>query len=711
MNFKTDKNLLSRAGQDLIVEYRKGYDMPPVYDSKWRVLYDAKVDRIDIGHGSDFSISTFKFPASRWHADAGISRGDMVRIRTDQPKSDEQTIVFQGFITKEISDFFGGTDKAAGHEHYIIACMDYRWLLSTVAPIYGQCTRGPDDFTNYGTPSQAPITNSYTFLSARRAIFNADGRANMDPVDLSYNNADIPLFSPGKTAVPWTAKDMIRYILSPLWNRAYTYIKIDDPAKLTGMDHEDFNSVLSHIVIDSLNIVEALELICKNIGFSFREDYTADGVELVFYEIANATSYVRSEDDTTILHRLHAPAVNEDIAPAVQSGKKMLWQMYLAEDIAAVVNNPWGLGAPGRFEFTAELIPAWLDSDLVPDTSDDNANLFLTEAQLQEITDKNSYDYFRKYHTRGSNFLRSVGRKWTLNEAGFYSGTDYDRGMPFDFSTVIAPQFITDKKGRRLFAPFNRQLLPCLTLDDDWINSVGIKVEFSFDTGATWESIPCSIVPLEGECGIYIEEPNLAEITIVEESTITSGDLEGVKLNLFSSLCDDIVNERIFKDKEWKTRIRVTASVQMDMRAEQYASPSIASGSPFLHAMIYDFSEEYGIASRDPNSSFAKAGKPALQYDHTTEMLNHLLDIRRTNEDMSVSGRFTLERLWLGDGSGFPDFCVGDSIEQITGRNYNLSSALGAGVVYPEIVRISYSPSSQKMSLFTRDLRFAEVTL
>jgi len=70
--------------------------------------------------------------------------------------------------------------------------------------------------------------------------------------------------------------------------------------------------------------------------------------------------------------------------------------MDLAEDIAAVVNKPWGLGAPHRFEFTAELAPAWLGSDLDPDTTESNANLFFTEAQLQEMTDPNAKSYYKR---------------------------------------------------------------------------------------------------------------------------------------------------------------------------------------------------------------------------------------------------------------------------------------------------------------------------
>ena len=163
--------------------------------------------------------------------------------------------------------------------------------------------------------------------------------------------------------------------------------------------------------------------------------------------------------------------------------------------------------------------------------------------QLQDITSPNDKDYYKYYHPRGSNFLRNVGRKWALNEAGRYSAT-HDRGMPFDFTTVIDPAYLINSKGKRVYGPFNRQLLPCLTMDKDSLNSIGIMLEFSFDGGSSWQSIPAAVSSLSDECGIYIDEANLAELVDQAEGTITGGPLDGVQLNYWTSLCDDIINGR-----------------------------------------------------------------------------------------------------------------------------------------------------------------------
>jgi len=297
--------------------------------------------------------------------------------------------------------------------------------------------------------------------------------------------------------------------------------------------------------------------------------------------------------------------------------------------------------------------------------------------------------------------------------------------MPFDFKTVIPTQHILSQTGKRLYALVNRQLLPALTLDKDTLSSIGIKVEFSFDGGETWQVIPAAISSLKDECAIYIEEANLAELVDEAEGTISGGDLDGIQLNYWTSLCDDILNERSFKDEgeeveRWKTRIRITASIQLDQRLRRFASPSPASGSPFLHRQIYDFSEKYGLIKRTessiyaPSSPPADSDPPAWEVDSGDWFDKHMQAVRDANEDMSVSGQFTLERMW------FDVFSIGDYIKKIEGRNYSLHANYTyqapkqgekARIVYPEILQIIYLPDAQKMKLITRDLRFAEVVL
>ena len=115
--------------------------------------------------------------------------------------------------------------------------------------------------------------------------------------------------------------------------------------------------------------------------------------------------------------------------------------------------------------------------------------------------------------------------------------------------------------------------------------------------------------------------------------------------------------------------------------------------------------------SRFSSSDPEIPGLPAWEVDSSDWFDKHLKAVRQANEDMSISGQFTLDRLALGDGSGEPDVAIGDCIEKIAGREYSLAADCGGREVYPEIVQIIYLPDKQKTKLITRDLRFAEVVL
>jgi len=733
-----DRQSVSRQAQLLLVEVRPARGIPPRYESEWQPVFAAQVERIEINPGSQPNRAIISFPDLRWDGDHGLRFGYRIRITTAEPES-LRTCIFSGFFIRQIRSFSGGTEKGGAFEKNQILCLDHRWLLAATSPLTGIIARSPDNYNNWGTPLQEAFVDQYTSFSGRRLIFNYDGRANCDPtlvkVVLSeetdqqdevscytpcFIDPDLPDAAPSY----WTASLMLRYVLSPLFNRAYDYFPITDPLQLAGLDHPDWQKYLGRTSVEGLNIIQAAEYIAAQIGFSFREDYDPDGNPyLVFYKVGSATTYNRGDTVTvndqsvtsnTILHALHTPAVGEQVSDAVSSGAKIIQQGEMADDISAANNAPIGLGSVHSFECTFNLVPAWLDSDLTPDTSgDNNENLFFTEADLQKITNKNSKDYFKYYHPRGSAFLLDVGRKWALNEIGTYTNGDtYNRGAPYDFLTVIANDYLLDPQyGYLLYGPFKRALTSPLTLGNDSLNPVDIKVEFSFDSGATFQVIPCTISSLSAEAGIYIDEPNLAELVDIAEGNISGGDLDGLQLNYWTSLCDDIVNSRSFKDGQWHTRVRVTATIQMDQRLARIANRTNRSGSPFTQSGVFDFSDQYKFQSRQSSSVFAGGGLYAWNLNQTADLDDRLASIRNANEDAAFSGRFTLERLWLGDDSDQPEFAVGDCIERITGREFYLAASFGSRTVFPEIVRIVYLPATQKQILFTRDLRYAEVLI
>ncbi len=723
-----DSQNLQRIAQDLVVEYRPSTGSPPDYSGDWLPIFGAAVERIVIERDSRPSSLLFWFPDRRWNAPGDPKFADQVRVISTEQDPAARSIMFCGFVTNDRVSFSGGNDTRSGHEQLGFAALDFRWLLDVTSPIMGQYARTIDNYTTFPT---TPVKGEVTWLNGRRAIFNPDGVPNKDLAELEFVDSvgtvlyECPIFcNPSRDSLKadaWSARDMIRYLLSELNNKALDYFDFTDPADLLGLDHTDFDKVLNNVVVDTLNVAEAIEYICRQIGWGYRQDNFNDGtVTLVFYELGRAGAYVRSDSDPAIIQQLYAPAVDDNLAAAVAAGEKLLWSADIARDISGVVNKPWGYGAPEQLEFTAELVPAWLDSDLDPDTSGtDFENLFIIDADLQTVTSPDSHSFYRNYHVRGSAFKTIVGRKWALNETGSYTDVmiigdaeyPYDRGPMFDFVDVIDDKFARHpakpgEVGLRRFGPFNRRLLACLTPDNTGLNNAGIVVEFSFDGGATWQKIPCAIESLEDEAGILITEPNLSEMFDKAESKIGSGSLESVALNYWTSLCRDILDSNSFKDGEWNTRVRVTASVQMDKRLIRDSQPSIDSGSPFLQARCYDYSDNYYLRHRCSSSIFA-SDTPSPNLDQSGTLDSHIDKIRSANEDFSIAGRFVLERLWLGDGMGWPQFMIGDVIKAIFGRDADLSASWNESKRYPEIVRIEYLPQKQQTVLFTRDLRFS----
>jgi len=701
-----DEKQLDRTAQFLYVQHKAGNGSPPNYPSKWKDVYAAKVESITDNMNAAPTEAIFWFPALHWNDNPGLTQGDKIRILAP-----DGTVVFDGFMVRTSRQFSGGNEHGGKYERLAYICLDHRWLWIATSPVYGQYGRSPDDYSNYGKSSQSPRTGYYTAFTGRRCIFNADGLPNADNDMLNItgktSSYQVRLFcNSSPDAHAWTAGEMIQYLIatSYTWN----YFSITDPSELTGLDDKDWEAVLLNVAVEGLNTATAMQHICQQIGWSYRLDYTDGDPELVFFKSGSSSG-------AAIAHELYAPppadSPNDDIRDAVEKGKKMLWASQYEQDITTTVNNLFFMGSPHKFEFTAELVPAWDDDEFAPDTSDDYASLYFYESELSDLDNPNLLTFFKDYHARGSSFKRHVGRLWALNESGRYTN-DLDRGMPFDFAEVLPAKYIYDVNGRRIFGPYDRQLLPCLTMAKHSSDSVGIIVEFSFNGGQTWQQLSCSIVSLKDQCGIYITEPNLAEIKPEGDAVIDEGDLEDIELNFFTSLSDDKHNGRDFKDDEWNTRVRVTASVQLDQRLGGQVTP-LHSGSPFWQRDLIDASGDYHFQQRIEDGEYGTsifANKDItpdnrLESDARNDYVafkEYATSIRDSLQDMSISGQFTLDRLWLNT------FKPGDYITQIAGRDYKFKTGLGKSRLYPEIVQVIHLVQKQKTKLITRDLRFSE---
>jgi hypothetical protein len=698
-----------RIAKFILAEYRECGRDGVVGD--WTTLPNAKVLDITLRDGGEHNTADIDISDTRWNATRGVSWGYQVRLRYSS------TVLFQGFITNFKSGYSSAvaTDPQSppsAKEGVQIHCKDYRWLYNRCSPVNGQVARGIDDYNN------DEKLDSATFMSGRRCVFNPSGMFNMDPDIVTFGEgwgafedsfASYVFGNASKTGTPWTAGAAINFLLSPLCNQIPALLSIDNPLDLPGLTHADFSTILNNILVNNLNVVDAVSLICDNIGWTFREQYTMDGPLWVFYKSGMATGttrvYIESGYNPCVLHSLHAPAVGEDIDKAIQTdGKKMVMALDLTEDIDPVINQPWGLGAPHQFEITAELVPAWEDADLHIAAA--VADLYKTESELQDESDPDSFDFYKYHHALGSDFLRDVGRKFALNESGKYTDDEtYDRGALFDFTTVGIPTGYLVSGGKKLYGPFNRRFLPCLTFDKDSVNSVGIRLQWSCDAGTTWQELDCPVEILEGEAAVRLMIPNLAEIVDKKKGLIAAGDYAGTEINFFTALADDIHNARVFKTGGWNTRVRITATVEMDQR-NGHKNDTVYAGSPYVQAKCFDFADRYTLQKRCSSSTYYGGDLPTWDTDESDKLLAQMELIRKANEDMAIHGQVVLDRLWI-DGTNPPTFALGDGITGFTGRDYPLGQTLGSRTVYPELVQIQYLVQSQKMILLLRDPRLS----
>lgn len=707
----TDAQLLVRNARRLIVQFNHP-------SSGWTTLNTALVTEVTISAGSRPSTAEFVFPDLRWNTanPYNLYRGAEVVVITDDGIGTE-TILFWGFITNFGRSFGGGNQDGDAAESIRVRCADHRWLLAKTSPIVGIFARSIDDYDiDQQTNTWTPKDNQATLMLGRPVVFNADGRPDCDPIELTISgssqypgfNGTVPIHCrPGAlNAQYWTIRRMLRNILSPLYNRPRSLTAFIDPPLMDQLHPDifpDLDTVVHGLALPAgIAIPEAADRILSQIGYTYREDYYANAPAWAIYKPGYATATVRDRAAApVIIQELYAPAPGENIADAVAAGERMVTGGDLDEDIDPAITSPWCIGETDLFETTFELVPAWIDTDLLVCDHVD-------EADLQQDANPDQYDFYKYYHTSGSQFRRDVGRKWALNEFGAYSDKlYYDRGPVFDFAAVCNPGLV-DYDGYRNYGPFARKFLPCLTLDTGSLNSIGIKTEFSFDGGATWQTVQAAITCCRDECAIRITDPNLSDILPKNAGTITVNG-KSVEHNYWTSLCRDNANSgdnpQAYYWPNWQTKVRVTACVQMDQRLSTWLAPTPAAGTPYAQTRVFDMSDRYGRKLRMTASQ--ATGSAWQTPDHGDKLMAQAAYLQAANQDASVAGHLTLDRLWLGDGEGFPLFCCGDGVTAIRGRNLSLEAGgVGSGI-FPEIVQIVYHVQQQQMDIILRDLKKA----
>lgn len=717
---------------------------------EWVEILAASCPQVVINAGARPSTARIHLADRRWHDRGGLNEGDMVRVISAGAGIYEPTLLFVGTLTARRPNW----QPAAESSIWIAQCPKY--AMSRRHVIYGQYAFQMAAYTGatWSTGPPAPAAdvgggvagNTLTFLaSGRRCIFNerdsqnVASRQNMENTEADTSAGTLATATPvfgyldGRL---WTIRDMIRYVLAFYSDTTATdHFPQDDPADDPALAHANFDKSPRHFVAEKKNLPQLLEELALLAGHQYRldwylSDYHTVELQHVFYPLATTTQDRRRRDNLTRSHRLHSPLPGDDLSSWLDADYNVVTAGELVEDSGPVVNYSVAMGERYVDEIGAGLVPAWKDSQMGWTVSA-SQKIFYTHAEIKEIRtdgdDPNDKTFFSRHHPAGSSFntYKDVGRKWALNETGRYNHSDYDRDSSDPGVYLLGLLGLLDEPATITLAEagyFPRQISECLTcIDADKRKHINYHLQFSLDAGTTWHNLhDFNVELLDNEWGIWIAEPNLADIDLDRKggvgqgtSDIFSGSdpntTDGLAMNFWTSLYRDKENDRSYKAGEWKTLVKLTASVQLDDRVVLAQSLS-GSGTSLTQVGLYDRSLEYRIRTQRDNSAFSGvSGYTVDSFDESSQLASHQAVVDAANRRRSYSGTFTLPRIFGAQGSEAlrrPRFLPGDTITRIEGRGLDL--AIGNGE-YPWIQQITYNLEQQQTSLVTCDLRMSRI--
>ena len=643
--------------------------------------------------------------------------------------------------------------------------------------------------------------NSITRLTGRRCIFNENGKPNKSPTTCDYHprgsTGDIyglPVFG-YLGAEYWSARDMIVYLLT-IENKAME-IGIGPTANVSdsiGLDDSAFDVPINHFIAERLTPLEAVEAITNFVGWQFRLDNYWDNdtpkQRWVFFQPGIATGRIRSATSATVLHTLYAgdnysQAYIDGFAPAAETvidvlsrGENLISSSNLLLDSRNVANVSHALGGRKLYEATFNLVPGWYDSsvnlyldgippELWTGAIDDRSfveyprtnplphekSIYITNDEITPIGDDiDNYNYYNMFmpdgawfnggltrqdfigFTAGTNYLyytNNAGRKWVLNETGYYSKTNYARGGPYNFGDALNA---FDNKTNGYFPRTIKDTLTSLGPDG---NSLKYKIQWSFDSGVTWNDFDYKVLLLEDEFGFYIAEPNLAEIKIISDEQFFAEDFfdvsdPGTERNYFTIL---LGNTALRTWGDWTLRMRIICSIELDDRLVNINDITNQSGSKYAQSVLLDLSNQYQYSKREASSIFAdNDGLTSNALDNTEALKTNQTLIDKLNREARRTGNFAIPYIYTAEGPitttsdiigsdaesvgeieytkhynwRLPRFTVGDCIEGIKGRGVSLAT-LGGGQGdssnYVTIEQVRYLPEKGHTEIVTADLR------
>ncbi|KPL20744.1 MAG: hypothetical protein AMJ75_11285 [Phycisphaerae bacterium SM1_79] len=305
------------------------------------------------------------------------------------------------------------------------------------------------------------VDGTTLLLDGFDTIFNPDSRPNASNSQVQVNGRSYTVFCPeGLSGRLWSYAELIDYLLSE-----YLPVGVLMTPELSRLRVLTDGQIARDLDVTGLSLLEALHRCCDRIALEFKFVPNMNSIgprqAIVFYKTETGRTI---ELDCQKKGNLLNPS-RTNIAGV--SSRKNFWP---------VTHRYIGLGDFKIFEATFNLTMGW-DSSL--ESGDFNTYCPSTNPDFYQV--------------------RDVFRKWTLNEAGDYSGPLYNRGQAFDFSKIFQS---------KNYVCHRRRFWPTLTTDNQG-KSLGYYLQVTYDCGQSWWQYLDAFNILTDECGVWLSGERL----------------------------------------------------------------------------------------------------------------------------------------------------------------------------------------------------------
>lgn len=606
-------------------------------------------------------------------------------VMTEHPDPVQRELLFEGYPPVQWSRWDGRVNRAG--EEYVFEAEHVleRLARDSAAWVYGRRVRSGAIEDGLAS-APADYAGESVLTTALPCVFNPDGEANCDVLPLTVVSPagqprEVPLFATRSTeAAAWTFAAVLRYLV---WFHLTKRGPVQEgnvfevtQAAATGGDALSQALMRRPVLLscEAVNLVEALGLACEAAGIHF----TADTVNVQGRPATQLRLWASQAGAVRVLH-LARGGIFADGQPRYDSSTKSVEEVLednntyrgkVQWDHGRIVNRAVVLGDVKRYELTLPLVPGWLPTanldNVAPASRKYSKGLALTPDTVKALGDRAAtHPWYMRYHRDGSLFAQyaNVARLWVLNEDGSYAAASYNRNAPFDdyrpfdFSTVLdASEAQPGAWSRRV-----RPLMSTISVGANG-QSLGVVVEVSFNSGASWYTPSGRVRVLKDRAGIYFDCDNPTEITPPE--------VEPEVQNLWYAIIDQAF------------RVRVTAVIEGDERLQAVFGPAgLDSPTVQVNTRVVRRPKSFGFASR---SSGTNVLYPAMaggedERDDTDEIEQFAEWLAGVYQDRQVQVLPVIP--WVETGYG-----IGDQIAEVRGRLLRLATRVGAEQQYPAVV-------------------------